>query len=275
MRKQSKVFWTLWAIIAGLVLTAPIWADVDTRDGTAITATSTIDGFTGWSDDIDGQVTTHGYVFASDWNDAANPQDGLWDSESDVDGNLAVTSNQLSLQHDTTTEAIVSESTFGADYTEATIIFTVKADTVADIDTTGSTGYIRCLQMRDTTGSTTAFYFTLHAAADDWTKIAVKYYTDAGSSWLGPSATTTVPAINTDYEVRIYYKTATGAEANDGIVKVKFNGNEDLALTTADNNGKVIGNVHGLGLLYSEWDTDDGLDLFFDNLRVYSGSSRY
>ena len=71
---MKKAIWVFFAI---LLVVGLVRADVDTKDGVAITTSTTLDGQTG-IDTVDGQTITSGvsYLFHETWNEAT--EDETW-----------------------------------------------------------------------------------------------------------------------------------------------------------------------------------------------------
>lgn len=151
-----------------------------------------------------------------------------WDSEVDANGEGTAASGAYVVAHNDGDDIYVKE-TLASNYAEGWCQFTILSDDVTGLGTNWTTNYFfevydtaSVLQLRlgwSTNGSGNYWQYYLIYNADTG-------YTTA--TYLTP------PAASTVYTIKVYYKKATAAGANDGQIDVYINGTRQINVTGID-----------------------------------------
>ena len=208
------------------------------------------------------------------WSDGFEAGDFTGYTEADLGSNLSVQAvvkktgtYAAMLEFDATTAATATH-TLPTDYTEGTFIMNFLTTVVEDVD--NESNYHQFGRVL-TSADVVLIGINAYSSAStpfDFTRINFQYLNDAGTQFAGYQ--TVAPAINTWYEIRIYWKKATAPGANDGILRAWFDGVQKYNLTTIDND--TVGSINkvSIGHTGTGWLTDTGAYIYWDDLSFYN-----
>jgi len=221
--------------------------------------------------DVAFRIKTCGSPFhTDDFNraDTGSPAvGGFWDSETDADGDLSITSYRLYAVHDDTNVAYVQED-FGSDVTEAWIEFVINFDDVQDASVGAFA--IQNIARFYKTGTTTETW-NITAQVDnseprDLYRFQIRY-NNAGDAVNSSDLTI---AASTDYTLRVHVRNGGAGDLmelwiNGGI----YDNSQVIDDSSAIDPGEVIGMTR-VGIPTAHWSGWNDQGWKIDNWKYYT-----
>jgi hypothetical protein len=163
----------------------------------------------------------------------------LWDSETDPDSDLSVTSSQkyqgtYSMQcvHDDTTNSFYVKKALGSGYSEVWIRFFVRFNEVSNSSATawGNWEAFKLYNDGDTQEVAKVTFKVDDSTPRDLIYMRAYYYDNTPAIVAISAWAVIAPVVDTWYEVKVQYKKGT---SNDGVIKIWFNGTLTAGVETS------------------------------------------